>query len=94
MKKRNFKSLQLKKSCVSKLNGGAIPNAGVDVHYDTGNGTITVYPMQTQGAEPGCTWYSELYTACECHPSANQTNCMDCPFEHNTDHDVRAHAAM
>jgi len=83
MKKRNFKNLQLKKSCISKLNGGGISNPGVDIYYDTGNGTVTIIPVQTQGAEPGCVWYSELYTACDCHPSVNLTNCMECPVDHN-----------
>ncbi|WP_430412657.1 hypothetical protein [Kordia sp.] len=92
MKKRNFKSLELKKSSISKLNGGGIVNPGVDVHFNTTNDTVTIIPYHTQGAERGCIWYSELYTACECHSLAGLSNCADCPVDYN--HDTDAHGAM
>ncbi|WP_298423255.1 hypothetical protein [uncultured Kordia sp.] len=84
MKKRNLKKLQLKKKSISKLYGGsAYDHAGNAAHQGTGVETITIYPAQTQGAEPGCAWYSELYTACECI-SNRFSNCMECPVEYDT----------
>lgn len=93
MKKRNLNKLQLKKKCISKLYGGSGYVNGGDVgNQDTGIDTGTIYPMQTQGAEPGCAWYSELYSACDCH-SYPHSNCIECPVEHNTNADTAHHAA-
>lgn len=92
MKKRNLKTLQLKKNCISKLYGGSGYANGGDVgNYDTRIDTGTIIPVHTQGAEPGCVWYSELYSACECHPSVDQTNCMYCPVGHDPHHDGAGH---
>ena len=84
MKKRNLKTLQLKKKCISKLNGGTVGNnVGDPVHYDTGGGPVTIYPPHSEGIEPGCLWYSELYSACECR-TIQHSNCIECPVHHNT----------
>ncbi|MFK7749530.1 MAG: hypothetical protein AB8B65_14135 [Kordia sp.] len=88
MKKRNLKTLQLKKNCISKLYGGSGYANGGDVgNYDTRIDTGTIIPVHTQGAEPGCVWYSELYSACECH-SIQNTNCIECPVNYDTRHDA------
>lgn len=91
MKKRNLNKLQLKKKCISKLYGGSANAAGDIPYQDTGVDTI-YYPPHSQGAEPGCVWYSELYSACDCH-SYPHSNCMECPVEHNTNGDTAHHAA-
>lgn len=62
MKKKNLKSLSLKKASVSKLNGGA---AAPDPIQLTRNIVECVFTWDIRT----CTWYSELYTACECEPS-------------------------
>lgn len=61
MKKKSLKNLSLKKSSVSKLNGGAaVVPAPISFNL----------PCQphTQNLV-NCTWVSELYTACNCEPS-------------------------
>jgi len=57
MKKKNLKNLSLKKSSVSKLNGGAIPFPNK-----------TFFFCETANIKQ-CTWISELYTACFCNPT-------------------------
>lgn len=59
MKKKKLKNLSLKKSSVSKLNGGAaIP---VPISFN--------FPCAPTQDILQCTWVSELYTACHCEPS-------------------------
>ncbi len=60
MKKKKLKNLSLKKSSVSKLNGGAAIPAP--------NPSLAFPCNQTQDLI-NCTWVSELYTACYCEPS-------------------------
>ncbi len=87
MKKRNLKTLQLKKNRISKLYGGSnYHNAG-----DVPNDTIH-YPPPSEGIEPGCLWYSELYSACDC-VTIPHSNCIECPLEHNANGDIRHHHA-
>jgi hypothetical protein len=62
MKKKKLKALSLKKASVSKLNGGAPVPDPILLTIDIINCTFT-NNIRT------CTWYSELYTACECEPS-------------------------
>ncbi len=59
MKKKKLKNLSLKKSSVSKLNGGAAIPPPVSLAFPCN---------QTQDLI-NCTWVSELYTACYCEPS-------------------------
>ncbi|WP_430411156.1 hypothetical protein [Kordia sp.] len=59
MKKKKLKNLSLKKSSVSKLNGGAVAPAPVSLAF-------ICAPTQDLF---NCTWVSELYTACNCDPS-------------------------
>ena len=59
MKKKKLKNLSLKKSSVSKLNGGAAIAAPVSINFPC---------LPTQNLLQ-CTWYSELNTACSCPPS-------------------------
>lgn len=61
MKKKNLKSLSLKKSSVSNLNGGAA-NRPIQLTRNL------IECAQTYDIRD-CTWYSELYTACDCQPS-------------------------
>ncbi|WP_298417581.1 hypothetical protein [uncultured Kordia sp.] len=72
MKKKKLKNLSLKKSSVSKLNGGAAAPAPISLNF----------PCQFTQDLINCTWYSELYTACTCPPSW-QGNCgsinIPCP---------------
>ncbi|QHI37661.1 hypothetical protein IMCC3317_30420 [Kordia antarctica] len=63
MKKKKLKSLSLKKSSISNLNGGA-QNAARPIQL-TRNLEECVYTNDIYE----CTWYSELYSACECEPS-------------------------
>ncbi|WP_298509687.1 hypothetical protein [uncultured Kordia sp.] len=62
MKKKNLKSLSLKKASVSKLNGGAQAPIPIPLTIDIRECYFTWDIRQ-------CTWYSELYTACDCEPS-------------------------
>jgi hypothetical protein len=41
---------------------------GASLGQAAGGRTIPTIP-ETEGAEPGCNWYSELYSACTCPPS-------------------------
>jgi hypothetical protein len=66
MKKKKFKSLSLKKASVSKLNGGT---AG-PIPYPL---TINIKECYFTRDIYQCTWYSELYTACECPPTWDLT---------------------
>ncbi len=62
MKKKNLKNLSLKKTSVSKLNGGTAIPTPIQLTRNIKECMITWNIYQ-------CTWYSELYTACECPPS-------------------------
>lgn len=62
MKKKNLKTLSLKKASVSKLNGGAQRPDPIPLSIDIRQCNFTWDIRQ-------CTWYSELNTACECEPS-------------------------
>ena len=62
MKKKNLKSLALKKSSVSKLNGGAQGPFPIPLSRNIKECVITWNVQQ-------CTWISELYTACDCQPT-------------------------
>ncbi len=62
MKKKNLKTLSLKKASVSKLNGGTVAPTPIQL---TRNLQECLYTNDLYQ----CTWYSELYTACECEPS-------------------------
>ena len=62
MKKKKLKNLSLKKSSVSKLNGGAIAPEPISLALPCEPFTLDLV---------NCTWYSELYTACTCPPSWN-----------------------
>ncbi|MEM6719817.1 MAG: hypothetical protein AAF611_10900 [Bacteroidota bacterium] len=68
MKKKNLKSLKLKKSSISNLNGGAQAPDPSPLTLDLIRCFFT-RDIRT------CTWYSELYTACECEPSWQYNNC-------------------
>mgnify|MGYP003683105413 CR=1 FL=1 len=66
MKKKKLKSLSLKKASISKLNGGAaapVPTTGPIPL------TVNIKDCYFTWDIRQCTWYSELYTACECDPS-------------------------
>jgi len=62
MKKKKLKNLSLKKTSVSKLNGGA---ASIPVPVSL------AFPCGPTQDLFTCTWVSELYTACNCEPSWN-----------------------
>ncbi len=62
MKKKKLKSLSLKKASISKLSGGAQRPTPIPLTIDIRQCNFTWDIRQ-------CTWYSELYTACECEPS-------------------------
>ena len=62
MKKKKLKSLSLKKASVSKLNGGTQAPTPLPLTRNIRECLFT-YDFSK------CTWYSELYTACECDPS-------------------------
>ncbi len=64
MKKKKLKTLSLKKASISKLNGGAAaPGTGpILLTRDIQDCLFTRDIFQ-------CTWYSELYTACNCEPT-------------------------
>ena len=63
MKKKKLKSLSLKKSSVSKLNGGAQDRPfPIPLSRNIRECNITWNIQQ-------CTWVSELYTACNCNPT-------------------------
>lgn len=59
MKKKKLKNLSLKKSSISKLNGGAAIPAPISFNF----------PCEITLDLINCTWVSELYTACHCPPS-------------------------
>lgn len=63
MKKKKLKTLSLKKASVSKLNGG-IQSGPTPIQL-----TINIKDCLFTYDIYQCTWYSELYTACECPPS-------------------------
>jgi len=68
MKKKKLKALSLKKTSISKLNGGAaapVPGTGPILLTIDIRDCLFTYDIRQ------CTWYSELYTACECDPSWN-----------------------
>ncbi|KAB8155674.1 hypothetical protein EZY14_000255 [Kordia sp. TARA_039_SRF] len=80
MKKKKFgKKLDLGKKQISKLDsvqGGAA--VASHISCTVGGGNCTSQFVKT------CTWYSELYTACECDPSWDG-NCgasIDFPCEY------------
>ncbi|MBC8754149.1 hypothetical protein H2O64_05665 [Kordia sp. YSTF-M3] len=62
MKKKNLKTLSLKKASVSKLNGGSNVPTPIQLTRNL------LECIQTRDIRQ-CTWYSELLTACECPPS-------------------------
>ncbi|MBC8754148.1 hypothetical protein H2O64_05660 [Kordia sp. YSTF-M3] len=66
MKKKKLKSLSLKKASVSKLNGGTSGPVPIQL-------TINIKQCQFTWDIYQCTWYSELYTACECQPTWDLT---------------------
>ncbi len=70
MKKKKLKSLALKKTSVSKLNGGALGPIPIQLTRNIRDCVFTIDLFQ-------CTttvWESELGTACHCEPSW-ETNC-------------------
>ncbi|KAB8155672.1 hypothetical protein EZY14_000245 [Kordia sp. TARA_039_SRF] len=77
MKKKNLKTLKLKKASISRLSGGAQEPIPVPL---TRNIRDCVFTRNIRD----CTWYSELYTACECEPSwdlgCQQSIDIPCPI--------------
>jgi len=77
MKKKNLRSLQLKKASVSKLSGGAISPIEFTVPVTVCDFTFNVNTQCTT------TWISELRTAC-CPPTrdfdCNQSFLNPCEF--------------
>jgi len=65
MKKKNLKSLSLKKSSVSNLNGG-VQSSPFPIPLSRKIQECLFTINQTQCTT---TWVSELYTACNCEPS-------------------------
>ncbi|WP_156168847.1 hypothetical protein [Kordia jejudonensis] len=63
MKKKKLKALSLKKASISKLNGGAPVPIQLTRNIRDCALTVDLYNCTTT------TWYSELYTACECEPT-------------------------
>jgi len=69
MKKKNLTSLQLKKTSVSKLNGGLQAPDRPDPIPLTRNITDCLFTADLRQ----CTWHSELFTACYCNTEWIQT---------------------